>query len=214
MGRWAAEWRGGALHRVGGVAMSGLATASGGRGVRVRGSDRPFYPPASEVLAAAAIEVRTPYAAQPRPTGGRRPRRGRKRRLARKPGARARARGAPPLPRWPRSSSDSSCPPPRQRVAGTHGKDHHLQHARLAAPRGRPRPVLPGRRRPGTSRTAAGSAAARTSCWRGRVTTPPSSTRGRSSCTTGPGGGDRRGEFDTPTSTPTSRRSSAPSRCS
>ena len=64
MGRWAAEWPG-AVHfiGVGGVAMSGLATLLAERGVRVRGSDQAVYPPASEVLAAAGIEVGTPYAA-------------------------------------------------------------------------------------------------------------------------------------------------------
>ncbi len=64
MGRWAADWPD-AVHfiGVGGVAMSGLATLLAERGVRVRGSDQAVYPPASEVLAAAGIEVRTPYAA-------------------------------------------------------------------------------------------------------------------------------------------------------
>jgi len=64
MGRWAAEWPA-TVHfiGVGGVAMSGLATLLAERGVRVRGSDQAVYPPASEVLAAAGIEVGTPYAA-------------------------------------------------------------------------------------------------------------------------------------------------------
>ncbi len=41
--------------------MSGLATLLAGRGVQVRGSDQAIYPPASEILAAAGIEVLTPY---------------------------------------------------------------------------------------------------------------------------------------------------------
>ncbi|MCU0230539.1 MAG: Mur ligase family protein [Acidobacteria bacterium] len=64
MGRWAADWPDTAhFIGVGGVAMSGLATLLAQRGVRVRGSDQAVYAPASEVLAAAGIEVRTPYAA-------------------------------------------------------------------------------------------------------------------------------------------------------
>jgi UDP-N-acetylmuramate: L-alanyl-gamma-D-glutamyl-meso-diaminopimelate ligase len=46
---------------VGGVAMSNLAALLAERGVRVTGSDRAVYPPASEVLARAGIEVRTPF---------------------------------------------------------------------------------------------------------------------------------------------------------
>ncbi len=64
MGRWVAEWpRAAHFIGVGGVAMSSLATLLAERGVRVSGSDQAVYPPASDVLAAAGIEVRTPYAA-------------------------------------------------------------------------------------------------------------------------------------------------------
>jgi UDP-N-acetylmuramate: L-alanyl-gamma-D-glutamyl-meso-diaminopimelate ligase len=42
--------------------MSSLAALLAGRGVRVTGSDQAVYPPASEVLERAGIEVGTPYA--------------------------------------------------------------------------------------------------------------------------------------------------------
>ncbi|MCE5247291.1 Mur ligase domain-containing protein [bacterium] len=64
MGLWPAPWpRSAHFIGVGGVAMSALATVLKARGVDVRGSDRALYPPASDVLAAAGIELRTPFAA-------------------------------------------------------------------------------------------------------------------------------------------------------
>lgn len=62
MGRWPAAWPE-AVHMIGigGVAMSGLATLLAGRGVRVQGSDRAVYPPASDMLATAGIKVLTPF---------------------------------------------------------------------------------------------------------------------------------------------------------
>ncbi|MDH3283273.1 MAG: Mur ligase family protein [Acidobacteriota bacterium] len=62
MGRWPAPWPGTShFIGIGGVAMSGVAALLAGRGTRVSGSDRTVYPPASDLLAAAGIEVRTPF---------------------------------------------------------------------------------------------------------------------------------------------------------
>ncbi|RMG45089.1 MAG: hypothetical protein D6718_08440 [Acidobacteria bacterium] len=62
MGRWPAPWPTSVhLIGVGGVAMSSLAVLLARRGVSVTGSDRDVYPPASELLARAGIEPRTPY---------------------------------------------------------------------------------------------------------------------------------------------------------
>ena len=62
MGRWPAEWPR-SIHFLGvcGAAMSGLAILCARKGVAVRGSDGAAWPPASEMLAAAGIEVRTPW---------------------------------------------------------------------------------------------------------------------------------------------------------
>ncbi len=62
MGRWPADWPESVhLIGVGGVAMSGLAAVLAQGGSRVRGSDRAVYPPASTMLEAAGIELRTPF---------------------------------------------------------------------------------------------------------------------------------------------------------
>ncbi len=62
MGRWPAAWPESVhLIGVGGVAMSGLAAVLARGGSRVRGSDRAVYPPASTMLEAAGIELRTPF---------------------------------------------------------------------------------------------------------------------------------------------------------
>ncbi len=62
MGRWPAEWPR-SIHFLGicGSAMSGLAILAARRGVAVRGSDGGAWPPASDMLAAAGIEVRVPW---------------------------------------------------------------------------------------------------------------------------------------------------------
>lgn len=62
MKSWPRPWSG-TLHfiGIGGVGMSSLATLLARRGVHVRGSDQQVYPPASDMLARAGIEVRTPY---------------------------------------------------------------------------------------------------------------------------------------------------------
>ncbi len=62
MGRWPADWPR-SIHFLGicGSAMSGLAILAARRGVEVRGSDGGAWPPASEMLADAGIEVRSPW---------------------------------------------------------------------------------------------------------------------------------------------------------
>ncbi len=62
MGRWPADWPR-SIHFLGicGSAMSGLAILAARRGVAVRGSDGAAWPPASEALAEAGIEVRSPW---------------------------------------------------------------------------------------------------------------------------------------------------------
>lgn len=62
MGRWPATWPERVhLIGVGGVAMSGLAALLRQGGAQVSGSDRAVYPPASTMLAAAGIEVHSPF---------------------------------------------------------------------------------------------------------------------------------------------------------
>ncbi|GAB4368283.1 MAG: UDP-N-acetylmuramate:L-alanyl-gamma-D-glutamyl-me so-diaminopimelate ligase [Acidobacteriota bacterium] len=72
MGRWPASWPDRAWFLgIGGAAMSGLACLLAERGTEVAGSDGAVYPPASDVLAEAGIEVRTPFDAANVPTDGR-----------------------------------------------------------------------------------------------------------------------------------------------
>jgi UDP-N-acetylmuramate: L-alanyl-gamma-D-glutamyl-meso-diaminopimelate ligase len=65
MKEWPQPWSG-HVHfiGVGGVAMSNLAALLAERDVSVTGSDHAVYPPASDVLERAGIEVRTPFAAE------------------------------------------------------------------------------------------------------------------------------------------------------
>ncbi|MDQ7087615.1 MAG: Mur ligase domain-containing protein, partial [Acidobacteriota bacterium] len=61
MGRWPASWPEEAYFiGIGGIAMVSLARVLARRGVRVRGCDNALYPPASLLLADAAIDCAVP----------------------------------------------------------------------------------------------------------------------------------------------------------
>lgn len=62
MGRWPSKWpRSAYLIGIGGSAMSNIAALLVQQGVRVGGSDRAVYPPASDILSRAGIEPQAPY---------------------------------------------------------------------------------------------------------------------------------------------------------